>query len=225
MFMYFDTEFTGLVKDASLISLGIVFENNVKYIDEDEYLNKIYCEFIDYDHSKVDEFVAKQVLPNTIMSKLDSDTIDVYKEHLFIDITHNSDDGNVLTLIGTKADISEMLKYTFEKIYNRICKPYDELIIPVSDVSYFDMVLFVDIFGGSMNLPEYITPACIDINQMIAYHYDLPVDVAFDMSREEIVRDFNPDLYDKWMNSSKIKKHNSLYDAEVIKAIHEELII
>ena len=58
--------------------------------------------------------------------------------------------------------------------------------------------------------------ACHDINQDIAKHFGLSEISAFDMSREQILK------------NSKIEiegnKHNALYDAEVIRAIYSQVI-
>lgn len=54
--VFLDTEFTGLVKDTELISLGL-------YINEDNYF---YAEFNDWDKSKSFEWLEK-----TVISKLE----------------------------------------------------------------------------------------------------------------------------------------------------------
>ena len=52
--LFFDTEFTGLRKDTTLISLGIVADNGKKF----------YAEFTDYDESQCDEWIKKNVIDN-----------------------------------------------------------------------------------------------------------------------------------------------------------------
>ena len=47
MNLYFDTEFTGLHKDTTLISLGIISEDNRTF----------YAEFSDYNKSQVDNWI------------------------------------------------------------------------------------------------------------------------------------------------------------------------
>lgn len=66
-----------------------------------------------------------------------------------------------------------------------------------------------------MKLPEFITPACHDINQDIATMLDISEKAAFDISREQL-------LTDRGIALPKGQKHNALYDAEVIKAIYED---
>lgn len=91
-------------------------------------------------------------------------------------------------------------------------KQFDSVEL-VSDVCCYDMVLFADIFGHAFNLPDNVGPACYDINQAIADHYKIDINKAFDMSREAIVKEAGKEI-----NGDK---HNSLYDAKVIKGIYE----
>lgn len=82
----------------------------------------------------------------------------------------------------------------------------------VSDVCHFDFVLFIDIFGSAFDLPKNVSPTCHDINQDIACTYGVNDFKAFDMSREEILDDMEI--------SVSGYKHNSLYDAKVIREIY-----
>lgn len=109
--------------------------------------------------------------------------------------------------IGTKDNVSEMLKnwlMQFDKVQF------------VSDVCHYDMVLLIDLFGNAFELPKNVSAVCYDINQDIAKHYGISDREAFDKSREEIVKE----LCDKEIPG---EKHNSLYDAMVIKAIYDEI--
>lgn len=58
MYICFDTEFTGLHKDTTLISIGLI----------DEYGESFYAEFNDYDKSqcKGNEFLEKEVIGNLL---------------------------------------------------------------------------------------------------------------------------------------------------------------
>ena len=89
----------------------------------------------------------------------------------------------------------------------------------VSDVCHYDMVLLIDLLtnhGSALDLPYgKINSACHDINQDIAEAYHISEISAFDKSREEILKDSKIEITGE--------KHNSLYDAKVIKAIYERL--
>lgn len=52
MKIYFDTEFTGLHQDTSLISIGLVSENN----------DKLYLEFNDYNKAQCDQWILDNVI-------------------------------------------------------------------------------------------------------------------------------------------------------------------
>ena len=59
MKIFFDSEFTGLHKDTTLISLGMVADNDKQF----------YCEFTDYDDSQVDDWLKENVLPRMMMDR------------------------------------------------------------------------------------------------------------------------------------------------------------
>lgn len=54
MRVFFDTEFTGLHKNTTLMSIGCISEDGKTY----------YAELIDYDKSQVDEWIRKNVVSN-----------------------------------------------------------------------------------------------------------------------------------------------------------------
>lgn len=82
----------------------------------------------------------------------------------------------------------------------------------VSDVCHYDFVLLIDLFGSAFDLPDNVNPSCHDINQDIAHMFNISEREAFDKSREDLVKE----------DIENIKfKHNSLYDAKVIKRIYE----
>jgi hypothetical protein len=84
----------------------------------------------------------------------------------------------------------------------------------VSDVCHYDFVLLIDLLcGEALDMPDHINCVCHDINQDIAKHYNISEYEAFNKSREKILSD----------NKIKINgdKHNSLYDAKVIKEIYK----
>lgn len=175
MNIFFDTEFTGLHKDTTLISIGLVTETGKTF----------YAEFNDYDQSQVDEWIQKNVIDNLEFNHLD---------------THMSSHDDCVEMKGPKKYVGECLRIWLEHL--------NAPIQLVSDVCHYDMILFIDLFGSAFDLPKQVCPACHDINQDIAEYWDKNELWAFDMSREKIVPPIEG------------KKHNSLYDAKVIKAIY-----
>lgn len=185
MNLYFDTEFTGLHKRTTLISIGIVSESGEKF----------YAENSNYKESQCGDWIRENVLKHTILGGNDKLT-----ERL-------GADEHTTVVLGSKADIRYELKEWL--------KQFDSVQF-VSDVCHYDMALLIDIFGEAFNLPKNVSAVCHDINQDIVRHYGISDREAFDKNREDIVSE----LCRSFIAGDK---HNALYDAEVIKAIYEEV--
>lgn len=159
MKIFFDTEFTQLRQDTTLISIGLISEDNRKF----------YAEFNDYNKELVDEWISKNVLPHMITTKVriaKKRGKEVFIPPYFV--------------YGSK-------EFIREKLYKWL-KSFGEDIELVSDVCHYDMVLFISIFGTTaFGLPEFICPVCHDINQDIARFYKISQREAFNISREKIV--------------------------------------
>ena len=180
--LFFDTEFTGLHKDTTLISIGIIAENGKKF----------YAEFGDYAIEQCDEWIQKNVIANMEFNMIE---------------TVVDEKGDKMTINGDKEFVADYLKQWLLQ--------FDEIQF-VSDVCHYDFVLLIDLFGSAWDLPENVNPACHDINQDIASYYEISEKDAFDKSREKIV----DELCGQPIQGDK---HNALYDAEVIKAIYDEI--
>lgn len=83
MNLFFDTEFTGLHKDTTLVSIGIVAENEKKF----------YAEFTDCDESQYDDWIRENVLKHTILGG--NETL----------AKRLGEDSNTTVVLGSKADI------------------------------------------------------------------------------------------------------------------------
>ena len=110
------------------------------------------------------------------------------------------------------------ISMNFEEVsfaLNKWLKQFDT-VEWVSDVCHYDMVLLIDLLtnhGSALDLPYgKINSACHDINQDIAKHLGIGEKEAFDYTRE--------DLVDEEITGDK---HNSLYDAKVIKSIYAKV--
>lgn len=214
MNLFFDCEFTGLRKSTTLISLGIVAEDGRKF----------YAEFVDFDVSQCDDWIKKNVISNLFLPELLADStiierVDEWKKNGYeienlpvisafglIYSTAITED-NTMKVMGDKKWIAKKLKSWLSE--------FDSVQF-VSDVCHYDFVLLIDLFGTAFDLPKNVSPVCHDINTDISRHYGISEAEAFDKSREEIVLE----LCGQAMPG---RKHNSLYDAEVIKAIYGEL--
>jgi hypothetical protein len=97
------------------------------------------------------------------------------------------------------------------KAFTEWLEEYDDVQF-ISDVCHYDMVLLIDLFGDAFSLPDGVSAVCHDINQDIAAWKEISDAEAFDASREELLAE-----------PIEGAKHNSLYDAKVIKAIYDQI--
>ena len=88
MNIYFDTEFTGLHKNTTIVSIGLVSHNGKMF----------YAESTDFDDSQCDEWIMKNVLSHTIMSGNDE-----LAKCL-------GEDNNITVVIGDRESISSELR-------------------------------------------------------------------------------------------------------------------
>lgn len=183
--IFMDSEFTGLHRDTTLISLGLISDNGKSF----------YAEFTDYDKSQCDPWIQENVLAHL-----------KFPNGQFTRIAHRND--GELDLNGVEMRLPKEL--VREQLRTWLSQFGD--IQLVSDVCHYDMVLFIDIFGGAFDLPWNVNAACHDANQDIARYCGISEKAAFDLSREEFIAD-----RDKTIDGDK---HNALYDAKVIREIY-----
>lgn len=216
---FFDTEFTGLQKDTTLISLGIVADNGKKF----------YAEFTDFNWDYVDEWIQKNVLDNFILKKFYpncrkeiEEQIEEWKNEGY-EVSNLPTMNTFYLLYNTKRTKDNFTEVVGNS--NWVREALLEWLLQfnsvqfVSDVCHYDFVLLIDLLTGgktALDLPDNISAVCHDINSDIARHYGITEREAFGKSREEIVSELcGHEIFGR--------KHNSLYDAEVIKAIWEEI--
>lgn len=188
MKVFFDTEFTGLHPGTTLISIGCVAEDGRTF----------YAELTDFNVKDCDEWIRENVIANLSLISLTSN--DAILGHS----TSTDTSSDKMKLCG---DTDIVREYLIEWL-----KPYSRVEL-VSDVCYFDMVLFVGLFGHSFSLPDNVSASCHDINQDIADFMDCAESIAFDTNREDLAKQFG------FVDDGE--KHNALHDALIIKAIYE----
>ena len=70
MKIFFDTEFTGLHKNTTLISIGLISEDG----------DTFYAELTDYDTTQVDDWIQKNVIENLIVpDEVGKQTLNTFK--------------------------------------------------------------------------------------------------------------------------------------------------
>lgn len=201
MNLFFDCEFTGLHKDTTLISLGIVSDDGKKF----------YAEFTDFNKYQCDEWIRENVLKHLYLNDIKDNNKRIVSSN-----KHNGQkswlqkEENITFILGESWFVAQCLSMWLSQ--------FDSIQF-VSDVCHYDFVLLIDLLTGSktaLDLPDNISAVCHDINSDIARHYGISDKEAFDKSREEIVSEL-------CVYEIAGRKHNSLYDAEVIKEIWEEI--
>lgn len=199
--IYFDTEFTGLHQNTTLISLGLV--------SNDSYF---YAEFTDYDSSQCDDWIKENVLSKLKfpISQSDKDYKLEYDEYpIIMNISEWSIDKRCINMRGNTTQIKAELELWLDS-FN------DDLTL-VSDVCHYDMILFISIFGSAFDLPKNVSPSCYDINQDISTHEGISIKEAFNLNREEFVLEHRK----QFLIESDNDKHNSLWDAKIIQEIYK----
>lgn len=186
MKIFFDTEFTGLKKDTSLMTIGLIDENG----------RSIYAEIQDFDRNGLEDFIKDVIIPNTISLGEGNPKNFLIKEF-----------GQ--TILAKKETVrKEILKWL--SVYK------EEEIQFVSDVSHYDFVLLIDLlYGHALNTPKNVSAVCHDINQDIAIYYNISDFKAFNVTREDIIKEEMKNIVEM--------KHNALYDAKIIRLIYNKI--
>lgn len=199
MKLFFDTEFTGLHKNTTLISVGIVAEDGRKF----------YAVLNDFDRTQCTQWIKKNVLKGVVEDLL------CIPVSLIEDIGEDGKYRDFWIVSGNKRLVSIHLNRWLNWIGG-----YDSIQF-VSDVCHYDFVLLVDLItngGTAFDLPGNISPVCHDMNQDIARFYRVTDAEAFDMSREEIMSYVCGQDYIVTGD-----KHDAMYDAEVMRAIWRDV--
>lgn len=177
--IFFDTEFTGLHKNTTLISIGLVSDMGKVF----------YAELVDYDKSQIDDWLKTNVIKNLLYNDCCE----------FVQILQNR-----ILMKCTKKKLKEEL-LTWLSQFNKI-----EMW---SDCLSYDWVLFNDIFGTAFDIPENVYYIPFDICTFLKVSGIDP-----DISRENYIS-----MTDFYKNNKEMK-HNSLYDAHVIREIYNKLV-
>lgn len=192
--IFFDTEFTGLHQNTTLISIGLISECGKTF----------YAELTDYDKTQIDEWLQKNVIENLQFEEPPKDEVNHYimTRHESNQIPNDIGKGCSLEI---RCDIKE-LKSELTDWFAQ----FDECEI-WSDCLAYDWVLFNQIFGHAFNIPKNVYYIPFDICTLFKIK-----GVDADISREEFcgfseIKEVQ-------------NKHNALFDAKVIKMCYERLI-
>lgn len=179
MKIFFDTEFTGLHKDTTLISIGLIAEDGKTF----------YAELNDYDKSQIDKWLQENVIDNLLFNKNNV----VLQKSPIIGVQEYK-------LKSNKDAVSDTLEIWLSQ--------FDKVEI-WSDCLSYDWVLFNDLFGHAFNIPDNV--------------YYIPFDICTLFKVKGIDPDINREEF-AGLNINTDKKHNALWDAEVIKACYYKVL-
>lgn len=131
MNIFFDTEFTGLHKNTTLVSIGLVSEDNKSF----------YAEFTDYDKGQVDEWLETNVIRKTwLYANPQAEPSGEVEEGKWADVH----------VFGPK----DFVKRCLEEWLGQFHKSYR--IEMWGDCLAYDWVLFCDLWGSALRLPKKI---------------------------------------------------------------------
>ncbi len=133
MKIFFDTEFTGLHKNTTLISIGLISEDGKTF----------YGELKDYDKVQVDDWIKEHVIANTSYLK-ESGNMDIASKSY----------SNLYMPFSSKTELAEDLKEWLAQFEN---------VEMWSDCLAYDWVLFNDIFGTAFDIPQNVYYIPFDI--------------------------------------------------------------
>lgn len=87
MRVFLDTEFSGLHKDTTLVSIGLVADNGVTF----------YAELTDYDETQIDDWLQENVIDNLTLN---------YRQAISSRNIH----GQTMTVKGDKSNVGRLLE-------------------------------------------------------------------------------------------------------------------
>lgn len=126
--VFFDTEFTGLHQNTTLISIGLVAENGEAF----------YAELTDYDKSQIDNWLQKNVIENLTLGLPEPPkTAKMWEDQA----------NNLTYLVGEKQDLAVALRIWLAR--------FGTVELWADHISY-DWVLFCQIFGHAFNIPKNV---------------------------------------------------------------------
>ena len=157
--IFFDTEFTGLHQDTTLISIGFVTKHN-------QCEDTFYAELTDYDKLQLDPWLIKNVVVNLSLDSLNGTEEQVYNNGLC-----TSDQTRVH---GDSSLVAKRLFYWL--------KPLGDVEM-WSDTLAYDWVLFNQLWGHAFSIPQNVYYIPFDIATMFKLGGIDP-----DISREEFAQ-------------------------------------
>ena len=189
--IFFDTEFTGLHQNTTLISIGLVSEDNRTF----------YAEFNDYDRLQCDDWIKEHVIDNLVMKPPKPGEQEYYHAKRDKDNPIGQDiyNGYSVQLRNNKETIADELALWLSQFGD---------VEMWSDCLSYDWVLFSQLYGHAFNIPVNV--------------YYIPFDICTLFKVKGVDPDINREKFAEVEDVNL--KHNSLWDAKVIKMYYEKLM-
>jgi len=141
-----------------------------------------YAEASQFDKQQVDTWITENVLANMRFG-------DIYESRPKIDLEHHAEKAD---RAGIAYDLDEWLAQF-------------DAVEMWGDCLAYDWVLFCDLFGGAMSIPQNV--------------YYIPFDICTLMKMSNV----DPDISREEFSGISGAKHNALHDAKCIRACYQKL--
>ena len=217
--IFIDTEFTHLGKDPDLLSVGMIAETG-------ETLYAEVSNFATEKFNKNKNFLKQYVIPNLKYIKYSASLNAIYAVET---IKQEPEISDHMDLICNSVTVKKAVNNWIGMLIKKHGLDNEEFMIQfVSDCAAYDAVLINDVVSELLTTSnEYsslplISPIVYDIVYDIKSYLEKKNGTAslydaFDINREDLVKELGSEL------PENIKKHNSFFDAQIIKSIYDKL--
>ena len=205
--IYYDSEFTQLHRNSTLISVGFISEAG----------NYFYAEFNDYDKTQINDWLHDQVINNLLHSPTDYENLSYITKTLAPNQNQNVKCYNIEIVDNSENIKSELINWL------KIESTDAGQVQIYTDCYAYDWMLLVDLLSDdelstAMGMPEFINYIPIDLSTAL---WSRGIDP--DISREEF-GEISTDSDDIDLSYPiTTRKHNSLFDALVAKKCFEKI--
>lgn len=195
--IFYDAEFTGLHRNTTFISIGLVSDSGRTF----------YAEFSDFAIDQVNDWINNNVVRNLSLSDDDDGTL-ASRQLSKGDRSASYD----VRIKGCSEDIQEKLIDWLMTEYTVAQKQIQFF----TDCYAYDWVLMNDLicdYGDALNIPKHINYIPIDLSTLL-WHAGIDPDI----NREEFAGDVQT------QGDMELSKHNSLWDAHVCKTCFDKIL-
>lgn len=209
--IYYDAEFTGLHRNSTLISIGMISKCGSYF----------YAEFNDFDQSQVNDWLQEHVINNLLFNHKGPKYLS--KSNPFSVNDEPFKHWNVM-IKDSSENIKDELLVWLQNESHLFGTLKDDQIQFYTDCYAYDWMLLNDLIcndGLALNLPKYINYIPYDLSTLLQSKGIDP-----DISREEFIGEVAVERISHnvaFVREGFNLKHNCLWDAAVAKACFDKL--